>query len=68
MHVGSRDAAATRCIRKRVSYCFGDSGGPVFLNGYLVAVTSYGYTANCRYLGGYQRVDIPVVQDWLDTI
>ena len=45
--------------------CFGDSGGPVFLNGYLVAVTSYGYTANCRYLGGYQRVDIGVVQDWL---
>jgi hypothetical protein len=48
--------------------CFGDSGGPVFLNGYLVAVTSYGYTANCRYLGGYQRVDIPVVQDWLAPI
>jgi secreted trypsin-like serine protease len=45
--------------------CFGDSGGPVFLNGYVVAVTSYGYTQNCRYLGGYQRVDIPVVQDWL---
>jgi hypothetical protein len=45
--------------------CFGDSGGPVFLNGYLVAVTSYTLTANCRYLGGYQRVDIPVVQDWL---
>jgi hypothetical protein len=45
--------------------CFGDSGGPVFLNGNLVAVTSYTYTANCRYLGGYQRVDIPVVQDWL---
>jgi hypothetical protein len=48
--------------------CFGDSGGPVFLNGYLVAVTSYGYTENCRYLGGYQRVDIRVVQDWLDKI
>lgn len=46
--------------------CFGDSGGPVFLNGYLVAVTSYTYTSNCRYLGGYQRVDIPVVQNWLD--
>ncbi|MBJ2122212.1 trypsin-like serine protease [Arthrobacter sp. MSA 4-2] len=45
--------------------CFGDSGGPVFLDGYLVAVTSYGYTENCRYLGGYQRVDIPVAQDWL---
>ncbi|MHA7264226.1 trypsin-like serine protease [Arthrobacter sp. TMN-37] len=47
--------------------CFGDSGGPVFHDGYLVAVTSYTYTANCRYLGGYQRVDIPVVQDWLDS-
>jgi Trypsin. len=48
--------------------CFGDSGGPVFLNDYLVAVTSYTYTANCRYLGGYQRVDIPIVQDWLTPI
>lgn len=45
--------------------CFGDSGGPVFLNGYLVADTSYGRNAVCRYLGGYQRNDIPVVQDWL---
>lgn len=47
--------------------CFGDSGGPVYFNGELVAVTSYGYTANCRYLGGYQRLDIPVVADWLAT-
>ncbi len=47
--------------------CFGDSGGPVFKDGYLVADTSYGYTYNCRYLGGYQRVDIPVVQSWLAT-
>jgi len=47
--------------------CFGDSGGPVFLDGEIVAVTSYGYTQNCRYLGGYQRVDIAGVQDWLAT-
>lgn len=45
--------------------CFGDSGGPVFLNGAIVAVTSYGYTSNCRYLGGYQRIDIAASQDWL---
>jgi len=45
--------------------CFGDSGGPVFLNGYLVADTSYGYTNNCRYIDGYQRIDIGVVQEWL---
>ena len=45
--------------------CFGDSGGPAIHGGYVVGDTSYGYTNNCRYLGGYQRVDIPVVRDWL---
>jgi len=55
-------------IRGGGGTCFGDSGGPVFLDGYLVAVTSYTYTGNCRYLGGYQRVDIPVVQDWLASV
>jgi hypothetical protein len=46
--------------------CFGDSGGPTFdPAGYLVTVTSYGYTSNCRYIDGLQRVDIKVVQDWL---
>lgn len=48
--------------------CFGDSGGPSFdPAGYLVTVTSYGYTANCRYIDGLQRVDIAVVQKWLAT-
>jgi Trypsin len=45
--------------------CFGDSGGPTFKDGYQVTVTSYGYTDNCRYLDGLQRVDIPVVRDWV---
>lgn len=46
--------------------CFGDSGGPLLLDEQLVGVTSYGYTANCRYIDGYQRLDIPVVSEWLD--
>ena len=54
-------------IRGGGGTCFGDSGGPVFLNGLLVAVTSYTYTANCRYLGGYQRVDIAASQDFIAT-
>lgn len=45
--------------------CFGDSGGPSFKDGYVTTVTSYGYTGNCRYIGGLQRVDISVVQNWL---
>ena len=52
-------------VRGTGGSCFGDSGGPLFLDNKIVGVTSYGYTANCRYLDGYQRVDIPVVQDWL---
>ena len=46
--------------------CFGDSGGSLWLHDEVVAVTSYGYTSNCRYIDGYQRVDIPVVAEWLD--
>ena len=46
--------------------CFGDSGGPTFHDDLQVTVTSYGYTSNCRYLDGLQRVDIPAVQDWLE--
>jgi secreted trypsin-like serine protease len=45
--------------------CFGDSGGPAIHGGFLVADTSFGFTNNCRYLGGYQRVDIPVVRNWI---
>ncbi len=47
--------------------CFGDSGGPSLLKGVIVTVTSYALNGaeNCRYLGGYQRVDIPVVKKWL---
>ena len=45
--------------------CFGDSGGPAMHDGFVVGDTSYGYTNNCRYLGGYQLVDVPVVRNWL---
>ncbi len=39
--------------------------GPVFLGGELVAVTSNGFSSNCRYLGSYQRLDLPSVANWL---
>jgi len=52
-------------IRAGGGTCFGDSGGPAIHGGFVVADTSYGYTNNCRYLGGYQRVDVPVVRNWL---
>ena len=45
--------------------CFGDSGGPAMHGGFVVGDVSYGLTNNCRYIGGYQRVDIPLVRNWL---
>lgn len=47
--------------------CYGDSGGPSFNGGYQVTVTSYSLTNDCRYIAGFQRLDIPVVQSWLAT-
>jgi hypothetical protein len=45
--------------------CFGDSGGPAMHRGFVVGDASYVHINNCRILGGEQRVDIPVVRDWL---
>nr|WP_247829282.1 trypsin-like serine protease [Arthrobacter antioxidans] len=45
--------------------CSGDSGGPVFLDDYLVTVSSSGFNTICRSINGYQRTDAAVVQDWL---
>lgn len=37
--------------------CFGDSGGPAFHGGLLVADTSFGASPFCRSAGGYYRLD-----------
>ncbi|NUP75759.1 MAG: trypsin-like serine protease [Sinomonas sp.] len=44
--------------------CFGDSGGPVFLDNAIVGVTSFG-NSKCLAHDGIQRVDIAPVQAWL---
>ena len=45
--------------------CFGDSGGPTFYDGVLVAVTSFGYTDTCAGRGGVYRLDTADDLDWL---
>jgi hypothetical protein len=46
--------------------CFGDSGGPVFHGGYLVADTSFGASQFCRSFGGYYRLDTDDARSFLD--
>jgi hypothetical protein len=46
--------------------CFGDSGGPVFHGGFLVADTSFGASQFCRSSGGYYRLDTDDARGFLD--
>jgi V8-like Glu-specific endopeptidase len=50
----------------RPGSCYGDSGGPVIIGGYLVAVTSFGNDPGCLSVGGYSRVDTEGAIDFLD--
>lgn len=47
--------------------CFGDSGGPNFLNdtNMIAGVTSYGKNGNCAGTGGVFRMDRADVLDWV---
>ena len=45
--------------------CFGDSGGPVFANGYVVAVVSFGQSWVCASNGYYTRLDTTSVSTWI---
>ena len=47
--------------------CFGDSGGPIFIEGtnIIVGVNSYVLNSNCKGTGGAFRVDQQAVQDWI---
>jgi hypothetical protein len=47
--------------------CFGDSGGPIFIEGTntILGVNSYVLNSNCKGTGGAFRVDQQAVQDWI---
>jgi hypothetical protein len=47
--------------------CFGDSGGAVFLNGYVLGDASYVNSFSCNATGTYQRDDTPYSRAFLDS-
>jgi hypothetical protein len=48
--------------------CYGDSGGPVIVDGYLVAVASFvGPDLGCHSYSGFFRTDIAGSLDWLSN-
>jgi Trypsin len=46
--------------------CFGDSGGAVFLNGYVLGDASYVNSLTCNATGSYQRDDTPYSRAFLN--
>jgi hypothetical protein len=46
--------------------CFGDSGGAVFLNGYVLGDASFVNSLTCNATGGYQRDDTPYSRAFLN--
>jgi hypothetical protein len=46
--------------------CFGDSGGPVFLNGFVLGDASYVNSFSCNATGSYQRTDTAYARAFLD--
>jgi len=47
--------------------CFGDSGGGVFLDGYVLGDASYVNSLTCNATGSYQRDDTTYSRDFLDA-
>jgi trypsin len=46
--------------------CFGDSGGAVFVNGYVLGDASYVNSFSCNATGSYQRTDTAYSRNFLD--
>jgi Trypsin len=47
--------------------CFGDSGGPVFLDGFVLGDASYVNSLTCNATGSYQRDDTAYSRAFLNS-
>jgi len=65
--ITTRDAFPDRFLKITRSVCFGDSGGPLFHDGTLVALNSWTFSMRCAGPNLEYRVDSPAAQSFLDT-
>jgi hypothetical protein len=61
------DAFPDRFIKVTKSTCFGDSGGPIFHEGTVVATNAWTFSMRCAGPNFGYRVDSEVAQEFLDT-
>jgi Trypsin len=65
--ITTQDAFPDRFVKITKSVCFGDSGGPLFHEGTLVALNTWTFSYRCDGPNLEYRVDAPAAQAFLDT-
>ena len=65
--IPARDAFPDRFIKITKSVCFGDSGGPLFHGGTVVAINTWTFSFRCDGPNLEYRVDAPIAQAFLDA-
>jgi hypothetical protein len=65
--IPAKDAFPDRFFKITKSVCFGDSGGPLFHNGTVVAINTWTFSWRCDGPNLEYRVDAPIAQAFLDT-
>ncbi len=61
------DAFPDRFLKITKGVCFGDSGGPLFHNGTVVAINTWTFSYRCDGPNLEYRVDSPIAQAFLDA-
>src|SRR4029453_1019166 len=62
----ARDPFPDRFLKITKGVCFGDSGGPLFHNGTVVAINTWTFSYRCDGPNLEYRVDSPTAQAFLD--
>jgi hypothetical protein len=65
--IPAQDAFPDRFLKIESSVCFGDSGGPLFHDGTVVAINTWTFSARCDGPNLEYRVDSAPAQAFLDT-
>ena len=65
--IAAQDAFPDRFLKITAGVCFGDSGGPLFHDGTIVAINTWTFSWRCAGPNLEYRVDSAVAQAFLDT-
>jgi hypothetical protein len=65
--IPATDAFPDRFLKITKGVCFGDSGGPLFHDGTVVAINTWTFSWRCDGPNLEYRVDSPIAQAFLDT-